>query len=288
MEAVVTLPVGRQWFGGYTAGGDHADLRLISDNSTGADWTYRDTSLPAQRPLTLVKPGGTPEVHACFPLGGTVLVRQRGVEHRLEPGRFGLFAGEEPVTATPSAQCRVLSLAMAAPSMPTERLGAPLPVSGASELLIRHVQATMRVAPTLGSGALAAAAAAAGELFAATVADADWQPSQAALATQIAVYVDSRLGDPDLSVQRIAAAHHVSVRTLYRIFARRGDTVHGHLRARRLDRAHHDLLTRPDLSVSAICTRWGITDVSHFARQYRARFGCTPRETRSVRGSIPA
>ena len=107
-------------------------------------------------------------------------------------------------------------------------------------------------------------------------------------ATRIALYMDSRLGDPELSVHRIAAAHHVSVRTLYRIFARRGDTVHGYLRTRRLDRARHDLLTRPDLTVSAICTRWGITDVSHFARQYRARFGCTPRETRSVRAKQPA
>jgi AraC-like DNA-binding protein len=284
MESVVTLPTGRQWFGCYATSQSSADLRLITN--AGADWTYRDTGLPANRPLTLVL--GATEVHACLPLGGTVLVRQRGVEHRLEPGRFGLFAGEEPVTATHSAQCRVLSLAMAAPGASSARLGTPLPVSGASELLIRHVQTTMRIAPTLGPAALAAAAAAAGELFAATVADADWQPSHTALATQIALYVDSRLGDPHLSVHRIATAHHISVRTLYRIFARRGDTVHGHLRARRLDRAHHDLLTRPDLSVSAICTRWGITDVSHFARQYRARFGCTPRETRSVRGSIPA
>ncbi|HEY4457271.1 MAG TPA: helix-turn-helix transcriptional regulator [Pseudonocardiaceae bacterium] len=274
MEAVVTLPVGRQWFGCYATNQSGADLRLIT--GAGGEWTYRDTGLPARHPLTLLKPGGAT---ACLPLDGTVLVRQRGVEHRLEPGRFGVFAGEEPATATYSAQCRVLNLAMAAPSASTARLGRPLPVSGASELLVRHVQATMRVAPTLGPAALAAAAAAAGELFAATVTDADWQPSQAALASQIALYVDSRLCDPHLSVHRIAAAHHISVRTLYRIFARRGDTVQGHLRARRLDRAHHDLLTRSDLSVSAICARWGIADVSHFARQYRARFGCTPRET---------
>jgi AraC-like DNA-binding protein len=284
MESVVTLPPGRQWFGCYATSQTSADLRLIT--STGADWTYRDTGLPANRPLTLVL--GAAEVHACLPLGGTVLVRQRGVEHRLEPGRFGLFAGGEPVTATHSARCRVLSVALAAPDASAERLGRPLPVSGASELLVRHVQATVRLAPTLSPAALAASAAAAGELFTATVTDADRQPSHTALATQIALYVDSRLGDPELSVHRIAAAHHISVRTLYRIFARRGDTVQGHLRARRLDRAHHDLRTRPDLSVSAICARWGITDVSHFARQYRARFGCTPRETRSVRGSIPA
>ena len=280
MEAVVTLPVGRQWFGCYATGPASADLRLVTN--AGTDWTYRDTGLPANRPLTLVL--GASDVHACLPLGGTVLVRQRGVEHRLAPGRFGLFAGAEPVTATPSAQCRVLSLAMTAPGASTERLGRPLPVSGASELLIRHVQTTMRIAPMLGPAALAAAAAAAGELFTATVTDADRQPSQAALATQIALYVDSRLCDPDLSVERIAAAHHISVRTLYRIFAGRGDTVHGYLRGRRLDRAHHDLLTRPDLSVSAICARWGIADVSHFARRYRARFGCTPRETRCRAG----
>src|SRR5437879_12588195 len=107
MESVVTLPVGRQWFGCYATSASGAGLRLIT--STGADWTYRDTGLPENRPLTLVL--SAPEVHACLPLGGTVLVRQRGVEHRLEPGRFGLFAGAEPVTATHSAHCRVLGLA---------------------------------------------------------------------------------------------------------------------------------------------------------------------------------
>jgi AraC-like DNA-binding protein len=296
-ERHVTLPVGQQWLGCYARLGDatsdyRADLRLITNNSGRFDWTYRGTGLPAHRPLSLVKPGGAAEVHACLPLGGTVVVHYRGVDHRLEPGRFSLFADDEPMTATHSAQCRMLSLAMTAPSVPAARLGRPLPVSGASELLVRHVQATIRVAPTLGPTALAAAAAAAGELFAATVAevadDADWQPPQAALATQVAIYIDSKLGDPNLSVEQVAAAHHVSVRTLYRIFARRGDTVHGHLRTRRLERCHHDLLSRPDLTVSAICARWGIADVSHFARQYRARFGCTPRETRSVRDSRSA
>ena len=287
-ERHVTLPVGQQWLGCYARLGDpgtyRADLRLVTNGSSPFDWTYRGTGLPAHRPLTLLKPGGAAEVQACLPLGGSALVRYRGAEHLLEPGRFSLFAGDEPMTATHSAQCRMLSLAMSVPSVASARLGEPLVVSGASELLIRHVQATIRVAPTLNPTALAAAAAAAGELFAATVADtadaADWQPPQAALATQVAIYIDSRLGDPGLSVEQIAAAHHVSVRTLYRIFARRGDTVHGHVRARRLDRAHHDLRARPDLTVSAICARWGIADVSHFARQYRARFGCAPRETR--------
>jgi AraC-like DNA-binding protein len=290
-EQHVTLPVGQQWLGSYARLCDpatdyRADLRLITSNSSGFDWAYRGTGLPPHRPLSLVKQGDAAAVHACLPLSGTVQVRYRNSDRLLEPGLFGLFGGDEPVTATHSAQCRMLSLAMAAPGVPTPRLGRPLTVSGASELLIRHVQATMRIAPMLGPAALAAAAAAAGELFAATLAeaadDAGWQPPQAALATQVAIYVDSRLGDPGLSVEQIAAAHHVSVRTLYRIFARRGDTVHGHLRARRLDRCHHDLLARPDLTVTAICARWGITDVSHFARQYRARFGCTPRETRGA------
>jgi AraC-like DNA-binding protein len=116
------------------------------------------------------------------------------------------------------------------------------------------------------------------------------QPVSPALEAQISAYIDSWLGDPELSVERIAAAHHISVRTLHRVFQQRGETVSTHIKNRRLDGCHADLLARPDLMIGAICAKWGITDIAHFSRQYKARFGCTPTDTREQRlnlGTLP-
>jgi transcriptional regulator GlxA family with amidase domain len=67
---------------------------------------------------------------------------------------------------------------------------------------------------------------------------------------------------------------------VYRIFAETGQGVASYIRYRRLDRCRTDLIERPDLSVAAICERWGAGDPKHFARKYRARFGEGPGETR--------
>ena len=36
------------------------------------------------------------------------------------------------------------------------------------------------------------------------------------------------------------------------------------------------------LSLSEIAYRWGFGDQAQFSRQYRAEFGCTPREARAA------
>jgi AraC-like DNA-binding protein len=106
--------------------------------------------------------------------------------------------------------------------------------------------------------------------------DAPFAPALVRAATE---YVESRLTDPDLDPGAIAAALHVSVRTLHRAFAQETTSVMGLVRARRLDRARAELLTT-SLTVSELAARWQFTDSSHFIRAFRARFGRTPRALR--------
>jgi AraC-like DNA-binding protein len=154
---------------------------------------------------------------------------------------------------------------------------------GVGGLLIRHLDATTRIAHTLNSLSLTAATNAATALIYATLTEStSGQKSydRNALRDQIAVYIESRLNDPSLSIEEIAAAHHVSVRTLYRLFSDTGDTVSTYIRGRRLERSRADIIARPDLSIAEICMRWGVGEPKHFSRYYRARFGENPRETR--------
>ncbi|MEU0970144.1 helix-turn-helix domain-containing protein [Streptomyces sp. NPDC005917] len=115
-----------------------------------------------------------------------------------------------------------------------------------------------------------------------------------ALLLQVQAFVQRHLGDPRLDPATIAAAHHLSVRSLHRLFGEQGTTVAGWIRSRRLERCHRDLADpllrrRP---IHAISTRWGLTDPAHFSRVFRAAYGMSPSEYRHVslacRGSHPS
>jgi AraC-like DNA-binding protein len=102
------------------------------------------------------------------------------------------------------------------------------------------------------------------------------------LMLRIRAFIDQRLGDPGLSPAAIAAAHHISVRYLYKLFEAEGTTVAGWVRTRRLERCRRDLLdpawqTRP---VQAVAARWGLLDSQHFSRAFRTEYGLPPAEYR--------
>jgi AraC-like DNA-binding protein len=96
-------------------------------------------------------------------------------------------------------------------------------------------------------------------------------------------YIDDHLPDPGLCPAEVAAAVHVSLRQLQKLFERRGSTVTGWIRERRLDRCWHDLADhrlagRP---VAAVAASWGLVDAAQFSRSFRARYGMTPSAHRA-------
>jgi AraC-like DNA-binding protein len=102
------------------------------------------------------------------------------------------------------------------------------------------------------------------------------------LLASVQSFIDKRLGDPALSPGMVAAAHHISLRYLYKLFEGQDATVGGWIRARRLERCRQDLLdpALSDWPVSAIAARWGLTDPTHFSRTFRAVYGRPPADYR--------
>lgn len=96
-------------------------------------------------------------------------------------------------------------------------------------------------------------------------------------------YIEQHLSDVELGPTTVAAAHHISVRFLHRLFEPTGSGVAEFIRRRRLDRCRRDLLdpeldTRP---VAAVGARWGLVDAAHFSRAFKREYGRPPGEYRA-------
>lgn len=86
------------------------------------------------------------------------------------------------------------------------------------------------------------------------------------------------LHDPDLDTAALAGAFHLSPRSVQRVFAEAGLSVHRVIRDERLDALARDLrdpalATRP---VSVLAARYAVVDKSWLARAFRHRFGQSP------------
>ncbi|MGY1501258.1 AraC family transcriptional regulator [Streptomyces sp. QTS52] len=104
------------------------------------------------------------------------------------------------------------------------------------------------------------------------------------LTAHIRAFVRRNLHDPDLSPPVIAAAHHISLSYLHRLFQQetRGETVAGWIRVQRLEGARRDLAD-PALRatpVHTIAARWGLSRPAEFSRAFRNAYGVPPTEYR--------
>ncbi|WP_222871742.1 helix-turn-helix domain-containing protein [Nonomuraea sp. PA05] len=109
---------------------------------------------------------------------------------------------------------------------------------------------------------------------------------QQALTAKIHAFIQDHLGDARLAPAMIAAAHHISLRYLHRLFHEEGRTVVGWIRRQRLERCRRDLADPllAGVPIGAVAARWGFASHTHFSRAFRGAYGLTPsayRERRS-------
>lgn len=107
---------------------------------------------------------------------------------------------------------------------------------------------------------------------------------QQALIERIQDFIRHNLHEPELAPPLIAAAHHISLSYLHRLFGQhsQGETVAAWIRRQRLEGARRDLAdpalhTTP---VHAIATRWGHHHPADFSRAFRSAYGMPPTKYR--------
>jgi AraC-like DNA-binding protein len=95
--------------------------------------------------------------------------------------------------------------------------------------------------------------------------------------------IGKRLSEPMLNGERIARAIDVSERYLQRLFEENGTTVTAHILDERLKLARAVLAdrARDTESIAAIAYACGFSDVTHFNRSFRRKYGETPSSVRA-------
>ena len=95
-------------------------------------------------------------------------------------------------------------------------------------------------------------------------------------------YIESRLGDPDLSPEVIAKDNGISVRYLHYLFKGTGKSVSEWVREKRLEKCHQKLTSTKfdDDSITGIAFSLGFNSSSHFTRLFKQKFGMPPRYIR--------
>ncbi len=108
---------------------------------------------------------------------------------------------------------------------------------------------------------------------------------QDSLGIRLSMYIDAHLTERDLSPERIAKAHNISLRHLYNVWAREGHPpITETIIERRLlhARGQLDSTSHSKASISTIARQTGFANSSHFSRRFRESFGVTPHQWRSV------
>ncbi|MEE1943294.1 helix-turn-helix domain-containing protein [Streptomyces sp. TRM 70361] len=111
-----------------------------------------------------------------------------------------------------------------------------------------------------------------------------------ALMARIHAFIRENLGDAHLTPDSIAAAHHISLRYLHKLFQQEGHTVAGWVRERRLEQCRRDLAD-PRLAarpIGAVASRWGFTSPAHFSQAFRGAYGLSPSEFRRQHAAVRA
>lgn len=104
------------------------------------------------------------------------------------------------------------------------------------------------------------------------------------LLARIHAHIERHLGDPTLTPASIAAAHHISVRYLHKLFDGSDTGPAGWIRRRRLERCRADLLDPANWNrpVAAVAAGRGFTNPAHFSRLFRETYGLPPGEFRNL------
>jgi AraC-like DNA-binding protein len=270
MRAVVTSPAVRAVRWSHSAGITFRDQALVKD--------------------------GDESVSLVYPLNSSIAISHLGRERRLTPGHSILIRHDAVGHIGAYRDCRYVALVLAPTILPKKMLAGGgllaelLPnKTPALRLLIQYVSAlSARTEPM--PETLAAAAGrhiadlvrlAGSELSERPVQGLDGAVAGARLEVALAC-LRNEFRNADLSVALVASAQGVSPRYLHRLFEQAGIRFSERLNEMRLQATIEALGQAGGKPISMIAFDCGFSDIAHFNRLFKKRFGVTPSAVRDA------
>jgi len=229
-------------------------------------------------------------------LEGGGIIAQDGQVAKLGLGDFCLYDSARPYTLHFNGAFRQLVLQFPRRSL-TERLGPAEPFAGIAisradpvgALASDFLAALGRDSPRIPPAAAERLAGTALDLLATALATARGGAAgpasrRTAALTRAKMLTLARLADTGIEPTTIATALGLAPRSLHRLFAAEGTTFMRWVLEQRLAACQRDLADPTQLgrSVSDIALGHGFSDLSHFSRAFRHRFGLAPRDSRAA------
>ncbi len=234
-------------------------------------------------------------------LDGHGTIAQDGRTAALGVGDFCLYDSARPYTLHFDGDFRQLVLQFPRKSL-SERLGRPEPFAGiavaradpvgalASQYLAALGSDSARIPPAAAERLSATAL----DLLATALATARGAAASAharrgAALTHAKMLTLARLGDAALEPAAIATALGVATRSLHRMFEAEGATFMRWVLDQRLAASARDLgdPNQAGRSISDIALGHGFSDLAHFSRAFRRRYGAAPRDFRASVAARP-
>ncbi|TDD75394.1 helix-turn-helix domain-containing protein [Actinomadura darangshiensis] len=305
-------------FDRFQAAGSHA-MRVLSDEPRDFQATARAldleladvveltcSSAEVRRTPQLIRAHDPGLYSVVFPLRGGIVVAQSGRQAVLGHRDLALYESRYPLRVRITAENGAATLVRAQvpralvpwPSPQIDRILATT-LSGTSGVGALLVDFLVRVTAEFGAyrqADLPRLGRVAVDLLNGVIAHhlqaGPWDDAHPyGLLPRIQDHVRRHLHDPRLSPRSIAAAHHISVSHLHRLFQSHDMPVTAWIRRLRLEHARLDLgdpALRP-LPVHRIAALWGFKDHATFTRAFRAAYGIAPSDYRHrVRTSAPS
>ncbi len=103
------------------------------------------------------------------------------------------------------------------------------------------------------------------------------------LRDRVKLYISNHLGDPELSITKLAGVTGCTKRYLHMIFQPEHISISDYILKQRLERCREDLLNPAcaSRSITDIAYSWGFNNSNHFSRCFKQEFGASPRHLRS-------
>ncbi|WP_285497981.1 helix-turn-helix domain-containing protein [Actinomadura sp. NBRC 104425] len=298
----------------YEIRSDHADefdatMHVLNLGAVQIS-AHIQSPIHVRRTAKLIRQSDSEHYHLTLVRRGTTNATQAGRDTTVGPGDLMLHDTWRPFHGTHTGDRRVDGIQVMVPRklipLPPDQVGRLCAVrvpgrEGVGGLLVQFLNQVTRNAGTYRPADAARLGGVCVDLLTAVLAHrletehaVPHDSRKRTLLLRIHAFIERSLGDPELSPGLIAAAHHISLRSLHRLFAEQGTTVSDWIRTRRLEQCRRELASvdHRHLAIHTIAARWGYTHPGNFTRAFHAAYGLTPsayrrnQEAHSASGQV--